>query len=47
MASDFDKQFKGISIVFVQQYPDYAIPKGQEQEPMNVRIKRMRDSAED
>jgi GTPase SAR1 family protein len=48
MASDFDKQFKGIlNSVRSTINPDYAIPKGQEQEPMNVRIKRMRDSAEE
>ena len=46
MASDFDKTVKGIFKTVKSTFnPDYAIPKGQEQEPMNVRIQRMKDSA--
>ena len=46
MASDFDKQIKGIfNTVRSTINPDYAIPKEKANEPMNIRIKRMKDSA--
>ena len=41
--ADFDKQIKGIfNTVRSTINPDYAIPKDKENEPMNVRIKRMK-----
>lgn len=47
MASDFDKQIKGIfNTVRSTINPDYAIPKDKAEEPMNVRIQRMKDSAD-
>ena len=47
MASDFDKQIKGIfNTVRSTINPDYAIPKDKAEEPMNIRIKRMKDSAD-
>ena len=46
MASDFDKTVKGIFHSVKSTFnPDFAIPKEQEGEPMNVRIQRMKDSA--
>lgn len=46
MASDFDKQFKGIvNTVRSTLNPDYAIPKDKQHEPINVRIQRMRDAS--
>ena len=46
MASDFDKQLKGIfNTVRSTINPDYAIPKEKADEPMNVRIQRMKDSS--
>ena len=45
--ADFDKQIKGIfNTVRSTINPDYAIPKDKENEPMNVRIKRMKESAD-
>ena len=47
MAADFDKQLKGIfNTVRSTINPDYAIPKDKVDEPMNVRIKRMKDASE-
>jgi len=47
MASDFDKQIKGIfNTVRSTINPDYAIPKDKAEEPMNIRIQRMKDSAD-
>ena len=44
--ADFDKTVKGIFHTVKSTFnPDFAIPKGQENEPMNVRIQRMKDSA--
>ena len=46
MASDFDKQFKGIiNTVRSTINPDYAIPKDKQHAPMNVRIQRMKVAA--
>tara|TARA_B100001989_G_scaffold209071_1_gene158104 strand:- start:1117 stop:1527 length:411 start_codon:yes stop_codon:yes gene_type:complete len=46
MASDFDKQLKGIfNTVRSTINPDYAIPKEKANEPMNVRIQRMKDAS--
>jgi len=48
MASDFDKQFKGIiNTVRSTINPDYAIPKDKQHAPMNVRIQRMKVAAEE
>ena len=45
--ADFDKQIKGIfNTVRSTINPDYAIPKDKEHEPMNVRIARMKESAD-
>ena len=47
MASDFDKQLKGIfNTVRSTINPDYAIPKEKAHEPMNVRIQRMKEATE-
>ena len=45
--ADFDKQIKGIfNTVRSTINPDYAIPKDHENAPINIRIKRMKESAE-
>lgn len=48
MAADFDKQLKGIfNSVRSTIDPNYAIPKDKANEPMNVRIQRMKNAADE
>jgi hypothetical protein len=48
MAADFDKQLKGIlNSVRSTIDPNYAIPKDKANEPMNVRIQRMKVAADE
>lgn len=46
MKSDFDKTMKGIFHSVKSTFnPDYAIPAEQANQPLNVRIQRMKDAA--